>query len=173
MKKIIALALVAAMSLTVLTACGGNKKPAANPAKTPEEIIELYTKAITENGGEDVEYNPLFTEAKEEDGSDFVLEVMGLKEEDMQAFAISMSMRNVQAYTIAAVMPAEGKGEDIKSALEAYLEQKQMEFEFYLPDQYEITKAAKVQTLADGTVLLVMCENSDSVADGIAKAIAG
>lgn len=171
MKKLIALALVAAMSLTVLVGCG-SKKPAASQ-KTPEELATLYSDAITAHGGEPVQYNPVVTEAKEDDGSAFMLEMLGLKEEDLKAFGISASLMNVHAFTIAAVMPAEGKSEDVKQALEAYVAQKQSEFEFYLADQYEIAKAAKVEVLEDGTVLMVMAEDSDTVTQNITKAILG
>lgn len=173
MKKLIALALAAALSLSVLTGCGGSKKPAAQASKTPEELVELYTKAITDNGGEDVEYNPVITEFKAEDGSDYMAEAMGIKAEDLKAFGISASMMNISAYAIAAVMPAEGKDADVKAVLDAYVAQKQGEFEHYLPDQYEITKNAKVETLDDGTILMVMCENSDKVFEGISNAILG
>ena len=44
-------------------------------------------------------------------------------------------------------------------------------FEMYLADQYDIAKNARLETLEDGTVLLVMCEDQDTVYDAIAKAI--
>lgn len=82
MKKILTLVLALALSITALSGCGS--KPAAD--KTPEELAELYSSAIMENGGEMAEYNPAFTQAKEDDGSAMVLENMGLNTEDMAAF---------------------------------------------------------------------------------------
>ena len=38
-------------------------------------------------------------------------------------------------------------------------------------DQYEVASNAKLETLEDGTVLMVMCENQDTVFDAIAAAI--
>lgn len=169
MKKIISLAL--AMTMMVLAGCSA--KTEAPAAKTPEELAALYTSAITENGGEMVEYNPVITEAKEDDGSAFLLETMGLKAEDMTAFGISVSMMNVKAYGIAAVMPAEGKEETVKSALQSYIDTQKMNFEFYLADQYEIAENARLETLADGTILMVMCQDQDTVLDAIAAAIQG
>ena len=53
-----------------------------------------------ENGGEMAEYNPAFTQAKEDDGSAMVLENMGLNTEDMAAFGISASLMNIKAYAL-------------------------------------------------------------------------
>ena len=101
MKQLIAmlLALVLAMImvLSLLTGCSKTVT-----AKTPEELNKLYTDAITANGGEMVEYNPVISEAKEEDGSAFLLEMMGLKAEDMVSFGISTSMMNTKAFGIKA-----------------------------------------------------------------------
>ena len=99
------------------------------------------------------------------------LSVLGLKQEDMTAFGISMSMMNVQAYGIAAVMPAEGKEEAVTQALQGYIDQQKAAFENYLADQYEIAGAARLETLSDGTVLMVMCSDQDTVFDAIKTAI--
>ena len=166
MKKVLSFAL--AMSMLVLSGC--SSQPAASQ-KTPEELTTLYSEAITEHGGEMVEYNPVITQAKEEDGSAFLLETMGLNTEDMTAFALSASMMNVKAYGIAAVMPAEGKEEAVKTALQGYIDTQKMNFEFYLADQYEVANSARLETLEDGTILMVMTEGQDEVFDSISAAI--
>ena len=175
MKKLFAMALVAALSLSVLAGCGGTAENSGTTeqTKTPEEITALYKESITANGGEMVEYNPVISEAKEDDGSAMLLEMMGLKAEDMTAFGISTSMMNVKAFGIAAVMPAEGKEEAVKSALQGFIDQKCMEFETYLVDQYEVAKNARLETLKDGTVLMVMTEGQDQVFEAIAAGITG
>jgi len=170
MKKMFALAVAAVMALTLLAGCSGRSGGGTSGgAKTPEELKTLYTDAITANGGEMVEYNPVFSEATEENA--MLLEMMGLKEEDMVAFAASVSMMNVKAYGIAAVMPAEGKTEAVREALQGFIDQKQMEFEFYLADQYEVAENAELETLDDGTVLMVMAEGGEKIFDNIAAAI--
>lgn len=171
MKKIFAFAL--ALTMMALAGCSGAGSASTPAEKTPEELTTLYADAITANGGEMVEYNPVMSEAKEDDGSAFLLETMGLKVEDMTAFGISVSMMNVKAYGIAAVMPAEGKEETVKSALQSYIDTQKMNFEFYLADQYEVASNARLETLEDGTVLMVMCEDQDTVFDGISSAILG
>ena len=170
MKKMFALAVAAVMALTLLAGCSGGANGGSSAGtKTPEELKTLYTDAITANGGEMVEYNPVFSEATEENA--MLLEMMGLKEEDMTAFAVSVSMMNVKAYGIAAVMPAEGKTEAVREALQGFIDQKQMEFEFYLADQYEVAQNAKLETLEDGPVLMVMGEGSDEMFSAFSAAI--
>lgn len=171
MKKILAFALTLALSLTVLAGCSSGTKASD---KTPEELTQLYTDALTANGGEMVEYNPVVSEVSEEDPlSGVILESLGLTQEDMTAFAISMSMMNVKAYGIAAIMPAEGKEETVAQALQGYIDRQQQNFETYLADQYEVAKNAHLETLEDGTVLMVMCEGQDAVFEGISSSILG
>lgn len=167
MKKMIAL-LAAALTLTaVLTACGQKQE-----SRTPEELTQVYADALTENGGEMVEYNPVISKVDSEDPvSAMILESMGLKEEDMTAFGISGSMMNVKAYGIAVVMPAEGKEEAVKEGLQGFIDRQKSSFETYLADQYAVAESARLETLEDGTVLMVMCEDQDTVFDGIRAAI--
>ena len=40
-----------------------------------------------------------------------------------------------------------------------------------LADQYEVAENARLETLEDGTILLVMCEDQDTVFDAIADAV--
>jgi putative heme iron utilization protein len=80
---------------------------------------------------------------------------------------------NVKAFGIAAVMPAEGKTDAVVEALQSFIDTQKMNFEFYLADQYEVAENAKLETLTDGTVLMVMCEDQDAVYDNIVKAIQG
>ncbi len=169
MKRIVALAL--ALTLAALVGCTGGGGAVSD--KTPEELAKLYDTAITENGGEMVQYNPVFTEAKEDDGSAMILEAMGLNADDLTALGVSASMMNVKAYAIVAVMPAAGKADGVKEALQSYIDQQKASFETYLVDQYEIAKSAKLETLEDGTILMIMCEDQDTVFDGIAAAIQG
>ena len=173
MKKMLTLALALALTVTALAGCSGKNGDGGStpPAKTPEELTTLYSSSITENGGEMVEYNPVISEAKEDDGSAMILETLGLKTEDMTAFGVSASMMNVQAYGIAAVMPADGKADAVKQALQAFIDNQKQSFEMYLADQYEIASNAKLETLEDGTVLMVMCEDQDTVFDAISAAI--
>ena len=173
MKKIFALALALTLSLSVLTGCSGQEDN-KTPDKTPEELAQLYSDAITPNGGEMAEYNPPFTqEGLDEDMNTMILESMGLVKEDMTAFAVSGSMMNVKAYGIAAVMPAEGKEEAVQEGLQSFIDRQKSSFETYLVDQYEVAKSARLEKLSDGTILMVMCEDQDTVFDAISAQILG
>ena len=161
---------VLALSMLLLSGCSGNSSSTDQPAvRTPEELTSIYAEAIAANGGEMVEYNPVLSEFNEENA--MLLEMMGLKEEDMTAFGVSTTMMNVKAYGIAAVMPAEGKTDAVTESLQGFIDRKQQEFEFYLPDQRPVAENARLETLEDGTVLMVMMENQDTVFDNISKAI--
>ena len=70
-------------------------------------------------------------------------------------------------------IPAEGKGEEVLEGVNAFVEQQKQSFQQYLADQYDIASAAKVETLEDGTVLLVMCEDQDTVLESIKTALNG
>lgn len=170
MKRLLTIAIAATMLLTTLAGCF--PKNGTESTKTPEELAQLYDDAITQNGGEMVEYNPVITEKKENDlSSTMIVETLGLQSEDMQAFGISVSMMNIQAYGIAAVMPANGKTEAVQEALRAFIDRQRQSFEQYLADQYEVAKNARLETLKDGTVLMVMCQDQDTVFDAISAAI--
>ena len=174
MKKLLSLTLVAVMALGLLAGCSGSKNESNNDAsstKTPEELVALYTDAINNCGSEMVEYNPVISEFKEEDGTSFLLELLGLSAEDFTAAAVSLSQMNTQAYTIAAFMPAADKAETILEALQTYHANQQAAFERYLEDQYEIACAARLETLSDGTIVFVMTEGQDAAFDSIKETI--
>ena len=161
--------LPAALALLLLSGCSGPSQPPAASTRSPEELTEDYSSAISAHGGEMVEANPVVTQLTPETAP--LLEYMGLSDKNMIAFAASTSMMNVKAYGIAAVMPAPGSEEAVKAALQNFIDRQIMSFEFYLPDQREIAKNARLETLTDGTVLLVMTEHQDTVFDNIAQAI--
>lgn len=162
----------AAMALSMLALAGCSNQPSTpSTAKTPEELTTLYADAITANGGEMVEYNPVVSEFNEETA--MIMEMMGLEADEVTALGVSTAMMNTKAYGIAAVMPAEGEHDGVVEDLQAFIDLKQTQFEFYLPDQYEISLNARLETLQDGTVLMVMTEDQDTVFENISKAILG
>ena len=84
MKKLFASLACAALLITALTGCGQK----TGSTRTPEELTQLYSQAITESGGEMVEYNPVITQIDDENEiNGMILESMGLKEEDMPKIA--------------------------------------------------------------------------------------
>lgn len=168
MKKMFAVFASALLLTAGLAGCGQKQ----DTGRTPQELTQVYSQAITQNGGEMVEHNPVISQADSEDAMNaMILESMGLKTEDMTAFGVSGSIMNVKAYGIAAVMPAEGKEEAVKQGLQSFIDRQKSSFETYLVDQYAVAESARLETLKDGTILMVMCEDSDTVFDGIRAAI--
>ena len=92
MKKMFA-AFASLILLTgALAGCGQRQET----SRTPEELTQLYAQAITQYGGEMAENNPVISrDNSEENMNAMILESMGLKTEDMTAFAVSGSMMNV------------------------------------------------------------------------------
>ena len=91
----------------------------------------------------------------------------------MEAFALSASLMNVRAYGIAAVYPADGRETAVKEGLEGFIDRQMQSFEQYLADQYDVASKARLEILTDGTVLLVMCQDQDTVYDAIRETIEG
>lgn len=151
------------------------QKPEEKPAEpAPEEkpVVDnaaRYVAALNAGGSELLQYNQIYTAADAD--APLALEYVGLSGEMTSQFAISFSMVNTKAFGMAAVMPAAGQQQAVVAGLNSYVARIQQMFERYLPDQYEIAKAARVVTLSDGTVLLVMCEGQDAVLANIKAAL--
>ena len=170
MKKIITLSLAVLMSLSLLTACGGGAAEEPAVEKTPEELTELFVTAITD--AREADFNDAFpiVTADAEDAQ-YLFPALGFEPADTTSAATSISMMMVHAYGIAAIRPAEGKEETVLAGLQGFIDLQKMNFEMYLPDQYDIACNAKLETLEDGTVLMVMCEGQDEIFEAIKSAI--
>lgn len=189
-KRILAALLAGAVLVTMafsLTACG---KPTSSPStsSTPKDYTQILHDARPE---EDNEYEMIFS--KGDDGKftaqygysesyeagqlndeieNMLWPLLGLEDDMVEDFAASVSGMMVQSYAIAIVKPAPGKTDAVVDALKAYVLSEQQSMEHYLEDQYEIAKNAKVETLPSGEVVLVCCENSDTVLANLKKALA-
>ena len=129
---------------------------------------EFWAYAI--NAARDDELNgafPVMTPDSEADPTnvEMTFALLGFAPEDVESYAISLSLMNVNAYAIVAVMPAEGKAETVKEGLENYIEGQKASFEHYLEDQFEIASNAKLETMDGGGLLLVMCEGQDAMVE--------
>lgn len=172
MKRLLPLLLVLALSLTACAKKQGGKPDAA---KTPEEYAAAYSDAIqAARDSEMNEYFPVITNANgftDEMEEEMTFTVLGFAEEDVDAYGVSLSLMNVNAYAIVAAKPAEGKEETVKTVLENYIKSQKAAFENYLEDQHEIAASTKLETLDDGTLLLVMAEGQDTLFDAIKDAL--
>ena len=171
MKRILTLTLAAALLLSALAGCSGGGSQESQAVKTPEEYTAAYQAAI--EGARDDEMNeavPVIT-STDDQMADLVLPMVGITSDNAAAFAVAVSPMNIRAYGIVAVLPAEGKSEEVQEGLQGFIDQQKQSFEQYLADQYEIANAARLETLDDGTILLVMCEDQDTVFDAIQSAL--
>lgn len=155
--------------LVFLTAgCGGMQE---NKELTAEERTALYQAAIED--ARDAEMNeavPVITSG-EADLAPAVFGLLGVAEEDLASYAIAVSPVNVKAYGIAAILPANGREGVVMDGLQAFLDRQKSSFQNYLADQYAIAEKARLETLEDGTILMVMCEDSDQVMERIKTAV--
>lgn len=166
MKKTLALVMSVILCLGLLAACG------SEPSLTGAELAAHYKEAIEAGRTEaDNTDRPLSYTGSEEETGSLIWESLGFTEADVDAYAFYLSLMNVQAYCVGLFKPVEGKAETVTAGLQAYIERTQSSFEFYLPDQGEIANAAILETLDDGSILIVMCENQDAVRDAIVAAL--
>ena len=184
-KSFIALTMAAVLALSVLlTACGGSTAPSEQAsAKDYAQIIfdnrnaEMNEYLDIMSNGEDggykfmAGYSDEYDDEMKQMNGDMMLEMVGLTAEDMDQYAISMSLMMTQVYTIAIVKPAEGKDEAVQAALQNLIQTQQAAQEHYLQDQYEIAKDARLTKAADGSWVLVMTDTATEDNDAILAAL--
>ena len=184
MKRIIA-CLMAGVILLALVGCSAGSKA---DSSAPKDYSQIIHDARTD---EENEYDMIFT--KGEDGkftaidgysaeyeadqlsdevANMMMPLLGLEDDMYDDFAASVSGMMVRVYGVAIVKPAEGKTQDVVDALDAYVQSQQKSMEHYLEDQYQIASAARVATVPTGEVVMVCCEDSDTVFENIKKALA-
>lgn len=152
----------------LLTACSAKKQEST---LSHEERTDLYETAIESARDEATnDAFPLIDES-DDDAAELVFDLLNLSPEDMNAYAISVSLMNVKAYAIAAIYPAAGKEDTVLESLRGFVSSQQQAFKEYLADQYEIAVNTRLETLEDGTVLLVMSKNQDAIFDSIRDVI--
>lgn len=165
MKRLLTLSLSAAL---LLAGCSSAPKVAN---KTTEELTATYVSAITAARDEEANtYIPTIS-AFDEGDAEFILPMLGLNEDNTSAFAVAVSPMMTKAYGVAAVMPVDGKEDEVVAGLQGFVELQKSNFEMYLMDQYDVALGARLSTLDDGTVLLVMTEGAATEFPAIQDAI--
>ena len=151
-----------------------SEQPSDEPSTAPETeapatsaLADAITSARTD---EENEAYPVFSDKAAIE--DAYYQVVGFTAADVDDIAMSVSLINIKAYGIVIAKPAEGCADTVKAGLQAFIDTQCNNFETYLADQYEIAKNAKLETLDDGTIVMVMCANADTVYDAIVAALA-
>ena len=158
------------LALALLAGCGSQGQ---EQVLSPEERTQLYTDAIEGARDQDTNEAMGLVTSSEDPTAQLIFELLGVTEEDMSSYALSVSPMNVKAYGIAAIYPAAGKDEVVLEGLGAFIDRQKQSFEQYLADQYEVAKSARLETLEDGTILMVMAEGQDDLFEAIRDTIEG
>ena len=181
-KRILAALLALGCALLVFTGCGSKKDT------TPKNYTQIIHDA---REAEDNDYYMIFSPAEDgkftaqygysaeyeadqlsDEVANMMMPLLGLEDGMYDDFAASVSGMMVSVYGVAIVKPAEGRTQDVVDAMDVYVQSQQKAMERYLEDQYEIASAARVVTVPTGEVVMVCCEDSDTVLENIKKALA-
>ena len=138
-----------------------SEQPAETPAQGGGDLSTSFVNAITSARSEQENTDrPII--AKGGDVNDLYWDTLGFAAADVSDYAFSLSLMNTQAYCVGVFKPVDGK---------AYIDRTIQSFTNYLPDQLVYAENARLEKLADGTVVIVMCENQDTVYDTIVAAL--
>ena len=148
MKKIISIIMAGILSMSLLTACGGNEATASYDVN---EVLTTITDAV-----------PLAMPG--EVTEEYLTIMMGLDMADVANYAGQMAMVNVSADCVIVIEAAEGKIDTVKAALENTKQSIVNSFELYLPDQYEKAQAGRVVVKGNYAVLAIAGDN-ETIAD--------
>ena len=148
MKKIISIIMAGILSMSLLTACGGNE---ATTSYDVNEVLTTITDAV-----------PLAMPG--EVTEEYLTIMMGLDMADVANYAGQMAMVNVSADCVIVIEAAEGKIDTVKAALENTKQSIVNSFELYLPDQYEKAQAGRVVVKGNYAVLAIAGDN-ETIAD--------
>lgn len=169
------------LAVCMLAACGA---PASSSAQEKDYVQAIINARSSEENENDAIYtwktggkvslglNPY--DVSDEDAASTVpmmLSTLGLEEDMLSEYAMSMSLMNVRAYAVGIFVPAEGRAEDVQAALESYVAAQRSAFEQYLQDQYTIAQNAVIETLPGGEVMLVMSEDAAQTAQALRDAL--
>lgn len=146
------------------------EQPAETPAQGGSDLSAGFVNAITSARSEQENTDrPII--AKGGDVNDLYWDTLGFAAADVSDYAFSLSLMNTQAYCVGVFKPVDGKADAVYNGLKAYIDRIIQSFTNYLPDQLVYAENARLEKLADGTVVIVMCENQDTVYDTIVAAL--
>ena len=147
-----------------------SEQPAKTPAQGGSDLSAGFVNAITSARSEQENTDrPII--AKGGDVNDLYWDTLGFAAADVSDYAFSLSLMNTQAYCVGVFKPVDGKADAVYNGLKAYIDRTIQSFTNYLPDQLVYAENARLEKLADGTVVIVMCENQDTVYDTIVAAL--
>lgn len=97
--------------------------------------------------------------------ADFILNYYGIDVSTLEEYVFSMSEDAAQAETVIIIKVENTDDlEAITDCLQTLIDDKKMEMENYLPEQFAIVEKSRVQT-KDNYIWLVISDNADAVTD--------
>lgn len=146
-RKFIKLMAVLTIAALLCTGCG---------TKTPPKSIEEVYSEITET---------VSLKSPQCMDADFILNYYGIDTSALEEYVFSMSEDAAQAETII-IMKVENADdlEAITDCLQTIIDDKKMEMENYLPEQFAIVEKSRVQT-KDNYIWLVISDSADAITD--------
>lgn len=162
-------------SASVPAAAGKNYAQILHDARTDEYNESYFILAPDKTGAGTYTATDGFAADLDADGlqtqADMLFQMLNLKPEDVDDYAITLSLMNTRSYAVAIVRPAAGKAAEVKKGMQDYIDGQKLNMETYLPDQYEVAKDARIVETDSGEVVLVCCEDADSVLSSIEAAL--
>ena len=86
-------------------------------------------------------------------------DVLGIKKEQVEEFAMATPMMIVRSDTYIIVKPSEGNKKAVKEKIDEYMANLETQWETYLPAQYELVKNRLEKELGDYLVYIVSIDN--------------
>ncbi len=186
MKKLLIFVILLCAGVFLISCTGTMPGDATASVKTPAELSEAIVNART---GELNDAFAIFAASQEEaatythnpmqvseegmpDEITALMQITGIDYDNCESYAMTLSMMNIHAYATGIFYPLEGSEESVQESLQNFITAKQLEFENYLPDQYEIAENAILRTTTSGAIILVIAEDAQETADTIEQALA-
>lgn len=188
MKRITAVILAVCLMAATMAACGNSASASSSSASAAEPVD--YAKVIEQARSED--FNTAYAIIAGTSGNDATLATNpnNISDADAKAsiemaldfytmdsntlcesYALSVSLMNVRSYAVGIFKPADGQKDAVLEKANEFKESQKTVQQNYLPDQYEIASNAIVKELPTGEIILVMCEDQDTVAKSIEEAL--
>lgn len=145
------------MALLLLAGCGG-AAPEAAADPNLEELVETLSQ----------QYDLTMPSPVDDQ---FLQEVFGIRPEDVLQYAGRLSMSAASADSILAVEPAEGKTEEVRSALEDRLAFVRESFRQFQPESYEKARAGVVCQEGNSLFLLILGREGNDPAQEVEAAM--
>lgn len=136
------------------------------------ELSQAYSNAIIASRGDEENANIPTISSFTSELWPYLQPSFGFDATQVESFSLAASTMNIHAYCVAVVKPVEGQEDAVLAGLEAYKAQKINEFTNYLADQLVYAENAVIETLEDGTMILVMGSGSDEVLPKLKENIA-